>query len=145
MSRSAARDGRTEVVVSGLAQGVPVKAIAFADANNGSIDTPEGVWTTTNGGTTGSTCGASGSDISSNHAHALTIPKADLDSLTAKTYDLSAGSFDAHIHSVTFSVPQLATLKGGGSVTVTSTTNPSSYHLPHGHSVMATVTIATCA
>ena len=41
-----------EVVVTGLAQGVPVNAIAFANADNGSIDTPEGVWTTTNGGTT---------------------------------------------------------------------------------------------
>lgn len=98
------------------------------------------------GGTTGSTCGASGSDISANHGHALTIPKADLDSLVAKTYNLSAGSLDAHLHSVTFSVPQLATLKGGGSVTVTA---PSPGAVPgywgaHSHSVMTTV-LSTCA
>ncbi len=98
------------------------------------------------GTTTGSTCGASGPDISANHGHALTIPKADLDSLTAKTYDLSAGSFDSHLHTVTFSVPQLATLKGGGSVTVNA---PSPAALPgywgaHAHSVIATV-LAACA
>lgn len=96
--------------------------------------------------TTGSTCGASGPDISANHGHTLTIPKLDLDSLTAKTYNLSAGTIDSHLHAVTFSAPQLATLKGGGSVTVTAPSPGAvpSYWLAHSHSVMATV-LATCA
>ena len=100
------------------------------------------------GGSTagGSTCGASGPDIGGNHGHALTIPKIDLDSPTARTYSLSAGTFDAHVHSVTFSVPQLATLKGGGSVTVNAPSPASipGYWGPHAHSVMTTV-LATCA
>lgn len=41
-----------EVVVTGLNQGVPVDAINFTNADNGSITTPEGVWTTTNRGST---------------------------------------------------------------------------------------------
>ncbi len=41
-----------EVVVSDLAQGVPVNAINFTDSTNGSLTTPEGTWTTTNGGAT---------------------------------------------------------------------------------------------
>lgn len=41
-----------EVVVSGLNQGVPVDAINFTNGSNGSITTPEGVWTTTDGGAT---------------------------------------------------------------------------------------------
>ncbi len=96
--------------------------------------------------TPGSTCGASGSDISSNHGHVLTIAKADLDSLTAKTYDLSAGSLDSHVHTVTYSPAQLATLKGGGSVTVTapSPATVPSYWMAHTHTVMTTV-LASCA
>ncbi len=41
-----------EVVVTGLNAGVPVDAINFTSADNGSITTPEGTWTTTNGGVT---------------------------------------------------------------------------------------------
>jgi hypothetical protein len=95
---------------------------------------------------TGSSCGASGSDISANHGHSLTIAKADLDSPTDKSYALSA-SVDGHVHGVTFTVGQLATLKSGGSVTVTSTTTAASasYGGTHSHSVTATVLIASCA
>lgn len=58
-------------------------------------------------------------DISANHGHALSIPRADLDSTTARTYSIQ-GSAD-HAHSVTFSAAQLATLKAGQSVSVAST------------------------
>jgi hypothetical protein len=95
---------------------------------------------------TGSSCGASGSDISANHGHALTIAKADLDSMVDKVYALSA-SVDGHIHNVTFSVAQLAVLKGGSSVTVTSSTTAAAaaYGGTHSHSVTATVLVASCA
>ena len=94
----------------------------------------------------GSNCGASGSEISDNHGHALTIPKADLDSTTDRTYALTP-SFDGHVHSVSFTVAQLGTLKGGASVTVTSTsaTATGAYGGTHSHAVTATVLINSCA
>jgi hypothetical protein len=62
------------------------------------------------------TCAAS---ISGNHGHTLTIPAADLDSTTDKTYDITGGAL--HSHSVTFTTAQLALLKAGSTVAVTST------------------------
>ena len=85
------------------------------------------------------TCGAGVGNITANHGHTLTILRVDLDSATAKTYDLSAANTDGHIHSVTFSPAQLASMKAGGSVTVTSTTATG-----HTHSVTASVA-AGCA
>ena len=96
---------------------------------------------------TGSSCGASGSDIGGNHGHVLTIPRAHVElPTTAHTYALSPASVDAHVHSVTFTGPQLDTLRTGGSVTVTSTPPVPfpSYFGDHSHTMMATV-IATCA
>jgi hypothetical protein len=57
--------------------------------------------------------------IAGNHGHELVIPLSDLDSAIAKTYDIH-GTAD-HTHSVTFSAVQLAQLKAGTMVTVTST------------------------
>ncbi|HEU5297698.1 MAG TPA: hypothetical protein VFU71_23180 [Burkholderiaceae bacterium] len=57
--------------------------------------------------------------ISDNHGHVLVIAKSDLDSTTAMTYDIH-GTAD-HTHSVTFSPAQLAQLKAGMTVAVTST------------------------
>jgi photosystem II stability/assembly factor-like uncharacterized protein len=42
----------TAVSATGLNPGVPVTSITFSSANNGSFTTPEGTWTTTNGGAT---------------------------------------------------------------------------------------------
>lgn len=85
------------------------------------------------------TCGAGVGNITGNHGHSLTILRVDLDSATPKTYALTAASTDGHIHSVTFSPAQLTTMKGGGSATVTSTTNTG-----HSHDVTASVA-ASCA
>ena len=71
--------------------------------------------------------------ISDNHGHVLAIPKADLDSMTDKTYDIQ-GTAD-HTHSVTFTVAQLAALKAGMPVGVQSTTT-----LAHSHLVTETCT-----
>ena len=62
-----------------------------------------------------------GAQFDFNHGHVLVIQKADLDSPTAMSYDIT-GNAD-HGHSVTFSPAQLAALKAGASVTVTSTTS----------------------
>jgi hypothetical protein len=62
--------------------------------------------------------GGCGATISDNHGHALAIAAADLDSTSDKTYDIR-GAAD-HTHSVTFSAAQLAQLKAGNTVTVTS-------------------------
>ncbi len=72
--------------------------------------------------------------ISANHGHVLTIPVTDLDSTTAKTYDIR-GSATTHTHTVTFSPAQLAQLKAGTTVTVTSTAS-----IVDGHMHDATVT-----
>ena len=72
--------------------------------------------------------------ISNNHGHVLAIPIADLDSTTAKTYDIM-GTATTHTHTVTFSAAQLAQLKAGTMVTVTST--PAS---TDGHTHSASVT-----
>ena len=69
--------------------------------------------------------------ISGNHGHSLSIAAADLDSTTAKTYSIQGAA--THDHLVTLSPAQLATLKAGGSVTVTSTTT-----LAHDHAVTIT-------
>lgn len=105
-----------------------------------------GGYSSGSGGTpASSTCGATGDDISANHGHSLTIAKADLDSTTDKTYSLSP-SLEGHVHAVTFTPAQLAVMKGGGSVTVTSTTTAASpaYGGTHSHSVRAQVAVASC-
>lgn len=57
--------------------------------------------------------------FSANHGHALTIPAADLDSTTPKTYSVQGTS--GHDHMVTLMPGQLAILKAGGIVNVTTT------------------------
>lgn len=91
-------------------------------------------------------CGAPANAITDNHGHALVIAKADLDSATDKTYNLSP-SLEGHVHSVTFTPAQLALMKGGGSVTVTSTVTVASalYGGTHSHAVTAAVSLANCA
>lgn len=65
--------------------------------------------------------------IADNHGHSLIIPLSDLDSTTAKTYDIH-GSAD-HTHTVTLSATQLAQLKAGAMVAVTSTETLAHTHL----------------
>jgi len=84
-------------------------------------------------------CGAGVGNITGNHGHTLTILKADLDLTVSKTYNLAAATTDGHIHSVTFTPAQLASMKAGGSVTVTTTTN-----VGHAHDVTASVA-SSCA
>ncbi|MGE0787586.1 MAG: hypothetical protein AB7S26_18065 [Sandaracinaceae bacterium] len=71
------------------------------------------------------------STIADNHAHVLMIPEADLSSATDVTYDIMGGS--PHNHTVTLTAAQLATLAGGGMVTVTSSETNA-----HSHGVTIT-------
>ncbi|HJW11996.1 MAG TPA: hypothetical protein VJ598_09430, partial [Albitalea sp.] len=66
--------------------------------------------------------------ITGNHGHVLSVPKTDLDSTSDKVYSIMGSA--AHDHTVTLTAAQLAQLKAGMSVTVTSTTT-----LSHNHDV----------
>jgi hypothetical protein len=64
---------------------------------------------------------------STGHHHTVTIPASDLDATTDRTIttsepmaDTAGGTVVAHTHMVTLTTANLATLKGGGSVTATS-------------------------
>lgn len=59
------------------------------------------------------------SSITANHGHRVVIPLEDLDSTSPKTYSI-IGTSD-HDHQITFDAQQLADLKAGISVQVTST------------------------
>lgn len=77
------------------------------------------------GGGAGTTGTASCADplpevqAASDHTHMVTVPASTLDSTTAKTFDTSAVL--GHMHMITLEPAQLTTIKGGGSVMVTST------------------------
>ena len=66
--------------------------------------------------------------IAGNHGHVLSIPAADLNSTFDKTYDILGTA--THSHSVTFTAAQLAQLKAGMTVQVTTTTT-----LAHDHAI----------
>jgi hypothetical protein len=73
----------------------------------------------------GSGCAAT---ISDNHGHTLAIAAADLNSTSDITYDIQGSA--GHTHSVTFTAAQLAQLKAGNTVSVTS-----SMTLSHDHRI----------
>ena len=82
-----------------------------------------------NGSTPGAArtqCDASGAEISGNHGHTLSIPVADLDSATDKTYSIAGSA--GHDHTVTFTPDQLKLLKAGKTVTVGSSTSSQHAH-----------------
>jgi hypothetical protein len=57
-------------------------------------------------------------DITSNHGHSMSVAPADVDAGVAKTYTLSTAN--GHSHDVLVSPANFSTLKGGSSVSVTS-------------------------
>jgi len=66
--------------------------------------------------------------IAGNHGHVLAIPRTDLDATVDKTYDIQGSA--VHTHSVTFTPVQLAQLKAGGTVSVTT-----SFTIDHSHAI----------
>jgi len=109
--------------------------------NNGSAGTTGSGGTTGTGGRGGSggTGGGGGNTATScsdplpetqsasDHTHTLTIAASTVNATSAQTFDtgLAAG----HMHMVTLEPAQLTTLKGGGSVTVTSTSSVGHTHV----------------
>ena len=90
-----------------------------------------------NAGTSGGGTGGSGTaacadplpamQAPSDHVHTVTIPASTLDSTSAMTFDTSVAL--GHMHAVTLQPLQLATIKGGGSVMVTSTVASAHSHV----------------
>jgi hypothetical protein len=93
------------------------------------------------GGTTdnpqpAASCGSSGSEISGNHGHVLSVPTTDLASITAIEYSILGSA--THDHLLTLSPSDLATLNSGGSVTEVSSVTDAAPFGPHSHSVTVT-------
>ncbi len=93
---------------------------------DGTNDNPEPV----------STCGSSGSEITGNHGHLLTVPTPDLTSTTAITYGIIGSA--THDHSLTLSPDDLAQLNSGGAVTVVSSVTDAPTFGSHSHGVTVT-------
>jgi hypothetical protein len=71
--------------------------------------------------------------ITSNHGHTITISTADLDSTSSRTYSVAGTS--NHDHTITLSPAQLAMLKAGDQVVVTSTVVDAAPYGAHSHDV----------
>lgn len=97
--------------------------LLLLQACGGGDDNDEAATTTT----ASKSCGANGAAIAGNHGHTLSIPAADLDSTTSKTYSIQGAA--THDHLVTLTVAQLQALKAGQQVSVTSTTDFSHNHV----------------
>jgi hypothetical protein len=83
-----------------------------------------------------SACGSSGSEITSNHGHVLTVPTADLTSITAMTYSILGSA--THDHVLTLLPDDLAQLNFGGTLTVTSSLTDAPTFGLHSHGVTVT-------
>jgi hypothetical protein len=71
--------------------------------------------------------------IANNHGHALAISVAELVSTSSRVYSV-AGTAN-HDHTITLSPAQLATLKAGNQVIVTSTVSDAAPYGAHSHDV----------
>lgn len=101
-------------------------ALFGGDTNGDTNDNPEPA----------SSCGSSGSEITGNHGHLLTVPTTDLTSITTLTYSIVGSA--THDHLVTLLPDDLAQLNSGGTVTiVSSVTNAPTFGL-HSHGVTVT-------
>ena len=99
----------------------------FGGGTNGDTnDNPEPV----------SSCGSSGSEITGNHGHLLTVPTAELTSITAMTYSILGSA--THDHLLTLSPDDLAQLNSGGTVTVVSSMTDAPTFGSHSHGVTVT-------
>ena len=69
---------------------------------------------------------ASQQSDSTGHTHSVSVPESALDGSSAQTFTTSSAG--GHTHMITLSANSLATIRAGGSVTVTSTTNGNHTH-----------------
>jgi len=63
------------------------------------------------------------------HTHTVTVPAAMLNATTDQTFTTSAAGADSHTHMITLTVAILTTIKGGGQMTVPSTTTDAHMHM----------------
>jgi hypothetical protein len=83
-----------------------------------------------------SSCGSSGSEITGNHGHLLTVPTDDLTSITAMTYSIVGSA--THDHLLTLLPDDLAQLDSGGTVTVVSSVTDAPTFGLHSHGLTVT-------
>ena len=104
---------------------------AHGGSGGGAAGTSGGAGTTGAGGTGGGAAACSDPlpevQSASDHTHTLVIPASTLNATTAQTID--TGLALAHMHAVTLEPADLATLKGGGSVTITSSVASAHTHV----------------
>ena len=112
-------------------------ATVAACSSGSTYGTSGNVGPTGSGGSTGS--GACADPLpetqvpdSSGHMHQVMIPASDLDATTDQTINTTVQL--GHMHAITLAVADLATLKGGGQVTVTSTSAGTPAHT-HAYAV----------
>ncbi|MBX3184667.1 MAG: hypothetical protein KF915_18705 [Polyangiaceae bacterium] len=72
-------------------------------------------------------CDSVGVTIGTNHGHALTVPPADVEAGTDRTYDIRGTS--GHPHTIVVSAADFALLADGEMVTVTSSNDNSHTHV----------------
>jgi len=104
---------------------------ARGGSGGGAAGTSGSAGTTGAGGTGGGAAACSDPlpevQSASDHTHTLVIPASTLNATTAQTID--TGLALAHMHAVTLEPADLATLKGGGSVTITSSVASAHTHV----------------
>jgi hypothetical protein len=66
---------------------------------------------------------------STGHTHSVTVAAATLAATTDQTFTTSPAGADSHTHMITLAVANLATIKAGGTATVTSTSTDSHTHM----------------
>lgn len=76
-------------------------------------------------------CTSASGVIGSNHGHAITIPAADIEATTDRSYAIKGTS--PHPHTVVITAAGFATLRASGTLVVTSSTDAG-----HAHSVTVT-------
>ncbi len=104
---------------------------ARGGSGGGAAGTSGGAGTTGAGGTGGGAAACSDPlpevQSASDHTHTLVIPASTLNATTAQTID--TGLALAHMHAVTLEPADLATLKGGASVMITSSVASAHTHV----------------
>ncbi|HVV16339.1 MAG TPA: hypothetical protein VHH90_03975 [Polyangia bacterium] len=112
---------------------------AAACSSSGSSGGTGGTSGSGSGGTSGGACADPLPETqvadSNGHTHTVSIPASDLNATADQTVDTSVTL--GHTHAVTLTVANLATIKGGGHVTVTSTQAGSPAHV-HMYTVSCT-------
>lgn len=74
----------------------------------------------------GGSCTTPTTTIGSNHGHVMMVTKAEVDAAVAKTYDITGTG--GHSHTVMVSAANFATLAGGGTLTITSSSSGAHTH-----------------